>query len=58
MDDGLDDIRLTIAIAAVGYLFYPVCVRNFLFLRRVVKKLLCTHTAIFFLSEFPQQGPK
>ena len=57
MDDGFDDTRLTIAIAAVGYLFCPVCVRNFLFLRRV-KKSSFTHIAIFFLSEFPQQGPK
>ena len=57
MDDGLDDTRVTIAIAALGYLFYPVCVRNFLFLRRVVKKLLCTHTAIFSFLNFHNRVP-
>jgi len=57
MDDGLDDIRLTIAIAAVGYLFCPVCCSKFPFPSSRKKSSVLT-TAIFFLSEFPQQGPK
>lgn len=51
MDDGLDDTRVTIAIAAVGYLFCPVCVRNFLFLLRVKKSsFVLTQQFSFWIS--------
>ena len=52
MDDGLDDTRLTIAIAAVGYLFAPFVFE--ISLRRVKKAPLYSHSN--FLSGISTTG--